>query len=118
MNILPVVLAALLATSGAVKVRASTRAHLGVHLPSLLEIVGGVGLGAMGALGVVEGRAGMLLLTGGTAALLASSVHLGLRLAAQRRLRARTEGRRLENYVKYLSGSEDHASHRQERGDA
>lgn len=100
---LPLLLALLLLLSGVVKLRAGRRAHLGSHLPSLLELVVGAVFGLLAVTGSVTPALGLWGSVGAGALLVASSVHLGRYLAAERRRRERTEGHRLEAYVRHLT---------------
>lgn len=101
--------AALLLVSGLLKLRTAARAEIGVHLPSLGEVVAGVALPALALVGPGPGT-GSLALGLAFLLLLGSSVHLTLRLRRRSRLRERTEGRRLESYVRYLSDQPDDPS--------
>ena len=95
--------AVLLLVSGVVKLRAAARAEVGLHLFSLLEILFGVLLFPVTAAMPLTGGQGLATVTGATALIVVSSFHLGARLKHQRRIRDLTEGRRLENYLKYFS---------------
>ncbi len=98
--------AALLLVSGLVKIRTAARAELGVHLPSLVEVVAGLALPAVGVVGTGPG-AGLTALGAALVLLIASSLHLAARLRRRSRYLERTEGRRLESYVRYLSDQSD-----------
>ena len=104
-----VLAALLLMASGALKLRAAARAELGVHLPSVVELVVAILLPVL-AMGGPTAETGMAALAGALAVLVASSLHLMARIRHRNRLRDRTEGRRLETYVRYLSDQEDGAS--------
>jgi len=93
--VLPLLAAVLLLISGLVKLRAGRRAHLGSHLPSLLELVLGAGLGLLVVSGGVTPGAGLGLSIAAGLLAVASSIHLGHGLSAQRAFRRRTEGHRL-----------------------
>lgn len=95
--------AILLLVSGVVKLRAAARAEMGLHLFSLLELLCGVLLFAIMATASLTGEQGLAVVIGATALIVVSSFHLGARLKHQRRIRDLTEGRRLENYLKYFS---------------
>lgn len=101
--ILPtILLALLLLASGTVKLRSAARAEVGLHLPSLLEILAGLALMSVGFVQTVS----LPVIVGGVLLVLGSSLHLFLRLRRRRALRERTEGRRLETYIRYLSEQE------------
>lgn len=104
---LPLLVAALLMISGFVKLRAARRAHLGSHGPSLLELVLGVGLVLLAAGGGMGPGAGLGASIAAGLLTVASSVHLGRGLAAQRALRDRTEGHRLAAYLRQMPSIED-----------
>ena len=93
----------LLLVSGVVKLRTAERTKMGLHLFSLLEIFAGVAVAVLMLGGPLTAGQGMAAVAGSVALVLGSSIHLGRRLKNSRRLRGLTEGRRLENYVKYLS---------------
>lgn len=99
----PGLLAVLLVASALVKLRAGERAGLGLHLPSLLELLSAVCIGLLVVSGSMTPRIGLwaALVTG--TLVVGSSIHLSRRLAHQRRIRELTEGRRLETFVRYLS---------------
>lgn len=95
--------AILLLVSGTMKLRAAGRAKLGLHLFSLLEIMfGGLVLFLMISSPLTASQ-GFGVTVAGTTLIIISSLHLGSRLRHQRRIRDLSEGRRLENYVKYFS---------------
>lgn len=108
MSILLFITAAMLAVSGAVKLRATSRIGMGLAPLALLEMAMAVALGFLALPGPLTGSAllrwsvpvALLLLVG-------SSVDHAMRLRAQRRRRAESEERRLASFVKYLSRSED-----------
>src|SRR6056297_1305775 len=102
---LPLLAAVLLLASGLVKMRAGRRAHLGGHLPSLLELVLGVGLGLLVVSRGVTAAGGLGLSIAAALLAVGSSVHLGRGLSAQRAFRRRTEGHRLASYLRQASGS-------------
>lgn len=102
---LPLLAAVLLVVSGIVKLRAGRRAHLGGHLPSLLEAVLGAGLGLLVVSGRITPGAGLVLSIAAAVLAVASSVHLGRGLSAQRAFRGRTEGHRLAAYLRQASDS-------------
>ncbi|MDX1495001.1 MAG: hypothetical protein R3253_13115 [Longimicrobiales bacterium] len=98
------VTAALIAVSGGLKIRSTTRVGLGVSPFALLEVFLALGLAVMILPGPLSGTAverwavpvaiGVLVL---------SSIEHAFRLRAWRRARAESEGGRLATYVKYLS---------------
>lgn len=100
---LPLLLAGLLFISGGVKLRAGKRAHLGSHLPSLLELLLGALLGFAAMSGAITPRAGLWTAVAGGSLVVGSSLHLGRLLSTQRALRQRTESHRLEAFVRYRS---------------
>jgi hypothetical protein len=94
----------MLAASGALKVRGTSRTGLGVSPFALLELGAAVGLMFLALPGA--DRAGMLVrwsVPCAVALLVVSSVDHGRRLGAQRRHQADTEGGRLVRYVRYTS---------------
>jgi hypothetical protein len=103
MTALLVLTAILLLTSSVTKLRAAARAQIGLHLLSVLEGVGAMALASVALSGSLTADQGMKAVVGAVVAILVSSLHLGSRLGRQRRLRDLTEGRRLQNYLNYLS---------------
>lgn len=99
----PGLLGLLLVTSALVKLRAAERAGLGVHLPSLLELLGAACLGLLVVGGALTPRVGLWAALATGALVVGSSIHLGRRIAHQRRIRRLSESRRLETFVRYLS---------------
>ena len=93
----------LLIGSGLLKLRAAGRSKLGIHLPSILELVTGLGIGASLIGGRLSVEVGFRVLLGAVTLVLVSSVSLGRKLKALRRTRGLSEGARLFNYVDYLS---------------
>ena len=102
-----VLTAILLVVSGAFKLRAAARGEIGLHLPSVLELLGGVGLLLRMTAPPVPVEQGMAAAVGAVVLIVVSSVHLGRRLAHKRRLRGLTEGRRLQNFVKLQAALAD-----------
>lgn len=100
MILLLILTSVLLLVSGVIKLRAAERAGVGVHVFSLVELLGGAALGVAVVAGSLSPEQGMGAVLGAVAVILVSSIHLGRRLGHKRRLRDLTEGRRLENYVK------------------
>lgn len=104
MTLLLVAASGLLLLSGLVKLRAWSRVSRGVHLFPLLEIAAGLVMGAAVATGAPAPGLGLALVLGAVALVIASSLLLGTELRRMKRDRERSEGARLETYVKYLSG--------------
>ena len=102
-----VLTAILLVTSGAFKLRAAARSDIGLHLPSLLELLGAGGLMLRMTASPVPVEQGMAAAVGAVVLIVGSSLHLGRRLAHKRRLRGLTEGRRLENFLKLQAALAD-----------
>jgi hypothetical protein len=102
-----VLTAILLVLSGAFKLRAAARGEVGLHLPSVLELLGGVGLLLRMTAPPVPVEQGMAAAVGAVVLIVFSSVHLSRRLADKRRLRGLTEGRRLQNFVKLQAALAD-----------
>ncbi|MDZ7781192.1 MAG: hypothetical protein U5R14_14850 [Gemmatimonadota bacterium] len=100
---LPLLLALLLLVSGTVKLRAGKRARLGTHLPSILEVVVGTFLGFLAVTASFTPPLGLWGSVGAAALAVGSSWHLGRHLADQRARRQRTEGHRLQAYVRHLA---------------
>lgn len=103
--VLPLLAAVLLLISGAVKLRAGKRAHLGNHLPSVLELFVGAGLALLVVRGGIAPRVGLGLSIAGGLLAVASSIHLARGLSAQRSFRRRTEGHRLAAYLRQGSNA-------------
>ncbi len=99
----PLVMAALLIASALVKLRAAERAGLGLHAPSLLELLAALGLIGVLVTGSMTPELGLRTAVIAGILVVGSSLHLGRRLRARRRIRDLTEGRRLEAFVRYLS---------------
>ena len=89
----------LLVLSGGFKLRAGLRGAVGLHVPSLVEILAGVALVLRATAGGLTAGQGFAAVVGGVALILASSIHLGFGFRRTRRLRELTEGRRLANFV-------------------
>jgi len=107
---LPAFLAAgLLLASALVKLRAAARMEMGAHLPSVLEASVGLALPVLALSGGLSARFGLAALLLALVLLLGSSLHLAARVRHRNDLRERTEGRRLETYVRYLSDQENGA---------
>lgn len=102
-----VLTALLLVLSGAFKLRAASRGGVGLHLLSVIELLGGVGLMLRMTAPPVPAEQGMAAAVGAVVLIVVSSVHLGRQLAHRRRLRDLTEGRRLENYLKIQASMPD-----------
>ena len=107
MTPLLVLTALLLFLSGAFKLRAAARGQIGVHLPSVIELLGGVGLILRMTAPPVPVEQGMAAAVGAVVLIVVSSVHLGRRFAHKRRLRELTEGRRLENFLTVQAAMRD-----------
>ncbi len=99
----PALLIMLLLTSALVKLRTSSRAGLGLHLPSLLELLAALCVGVLSVSGSLVGGTGLWVVVGSVVLVVGSSVHLGRVLTRRHRLRELTEARRLETYVRYLT---------------
>ena len=102
----PLLMAGLLLVSGLVKLRAGERAQLGLHLPSVLEALAALCIGGLAVTGSVTPARGLWATACAALLVVGSSLHLWRRLAARRELRERTEARRLETFVRYLSESD------------
>lgn len=104
MSMLLFATAAMLAASGGIKLRTTSRSGLGLAPLALSEMAVAVALGALALPGPLLGGvvvrwsvpAAVLLLIG-------SSIDHALRLRAYRRRRAESEERRLASFVKHLS---------------
>ncbi len=103
MTALLVISAVLLVGSSLLKLRAAERAKLGIHFPSVLELLAGLGIGASMLGGGPNVDVGFRLVLGAVALVLVSSVNMGMKLSARRRESDESEGGRLFTYVKYLS---------------
>jgi hypothetical protein len=103
-TLLAFLLAALLATSGAVKVRSGRRVGLDVLPGTALELIAALGLPGMA---VSTGRLPGWLLVGSLLLFFASSTHHVRHLRAIRRRRDASEGGRLAAYVRYLSAVDE-----------
>ena len=99
----PALLAVLLLTSALVKLRTSSRVGLGVHTPSVLELLGAGCLVVLAVSGRLSGPVGLWAAVAAVGLVLGSSSHLGRRLTRRNHLRKKTEARRLEAFVRYLS---------------
>jgi uncharacterized membrane protein YqgA involved in biofilm formation len=97
----------LLLVSGGVKVRSGLRAGLGVQPLTYLELLASVLSCIAAAAGLGTSGAGIWVVPAGVLLVLVSSVLFSMRLTEYRRRRAESEGSRLENYVKYMSGTAD-----------
>lgn len=93
--------------SALLKLRAGDRAGLGLHLPSLAELLLGLAVGGLAVAGGTPTGTAILVLAVAFLVLVASSVHLFVLLRRRDRRRERTEGRRLEAYVRYLSDHDE-----------
>ena len=108
MSILLVVAGLMLAVSGALKIRGTSRFGLGVSPLALLELGAAVGLMFLALPGA--DRAGTLVRLSVPCAvvlLVVSSVDHARRLGAQRRHRADTEGSRLVRHIRFPSSDDD-----------
>ncbi len=103
---LPLLLAAILLASGGVKLRAAKRAHLGGHLPSMLELVFGAGFAYLAVRGAFSPGSGLWASLVAGVLVVASSVHLSRYLAEERARRQRSEGYRLEAFLRHQLGDE------------
>lgn len=99
--------ALLLLVSGLVKLRTGFRAELGLHLPSLVEVLAGLCLPVVAMGRTLSAGVGLATLVVAFLILVWASVHLAARLRRRNRFRERTEGRRLETYLRYLSDQEN-----------
>lgn len=91
--------AALLLASALVKLRSAARIGIGLHLFSILEFLMCLAVAAVAMGGVATPGAGFAFVGGAVVLSVASSVHLGVRMAAERRRREDSQARRLETYV-------------------
>lgn len=103
MTLLMVLAAFLLLISGVVKVKAAERVGMGLPVLPLLELAVGLGIFGVAFLRKFSAAQGMGILVGAVALVLGSSIHVGLAIRRRQRLRTRSEGTRLANYVEYLS---------------
>ncbi|NNF13661.1 MAG: hypothetical protein HKN72_10570 [Gemmatimonadetes bacterium] len=104
MTFLLFVTAALVAVSGGLKLRSTSRVGLGVRPLAFLELVSALGLAALILPNPLSGTAVVRWAVPAAILLLVvSSVDHALRLRAYRKARADSEGGRLATYVKYLS---------------
>jgi hypothetical protein len=101
MTVLLILTSAMLAVSGAVKLRTTSRVGLGLAPLALLEIAVAVLLTISAVPGAPGARQVRWLVPTAVALLLTSSVQHGLRLGAYRSRRSETEGGRLASYVRY-----------------
>lgn len=116
MTFLLFVTAGLVAISGGLKLRSTSRVGLGMSPLALLEMVAAVMLAALILPGPLSGTAVVRWAVPAAVLLLVvSSVEHAMRLRAYRRTRAESEGGRLATYVKYLSELPD--AHGDEGGD-
>ena len=107
MSLLLFLTSALLAASGAMKLRSATRAGLGLPLLALVEMGCAVGLAVAALPGAVPPGVSRWGIPLGVTLVLVSSVRYSLRLRAARQSRADGEGGRLARYVKFLSQPDD-----------
>lgn len=112
MTFLLFVTAALVAVSGGLKLRSTSRVGLGFSPLALLEMVIALGLALLVVPSPLTGTAvERWAVPVAILVLVVSSVEHAFRLRDYRRARAETEGGRLATYVKYLSevdrGSDD-----------
>jgi drug/metabolite transporter superfamily protein YnfA len=105
MSLLLLLTSAMLAVSGAVKLRSAARRGSGLSLLALGEMLVAVALAWLALPGVSGAPFTRWAVPGAVLLLLGSSAHHGLRLGAYRRRRAESEGGRLVNYVRYISGT-------------
>jgi hypothetical protein len=98
---------ALLAVSGATKLRSASRAGLGVPVLALAEMVWALALALAALPGASTPATSRWGIPIGVTLVLVSSARYTLRLRAERRRRADSEGGRLATYVKFLSRSDD-----------
>ena len=96
----------MLGVSGAVKLKSTSRAGLSLSPLAIAEMVVAVGIAVVAFPGVADGSTTRWAVPGAVLLLLGSTMRHGLRLAEYRRLRADSEGGRLANYVKYMSGTD------------
>lgn len=104
MTFLLFITAALVAISGGLKLRSTSRVGLGLAPLAVLEMVAALGLAAL----VLPSRwSGTTVerwsVPVAIVILIASSIDHAIRLRSHRRARAETEAGRLVNYVRYLS---------------
>ncbi len=95
--------AVLLVGSSLLKLRAAERAKLGLHFPSILELLAGLGIGASMLGGGPNVDIAFRLALGAVTLVLVSSVSMVLKLSVRRREGDESEGARLFTYVNYLS---------------
>ena len=103
MTALMLITSALLLASGAVKVRSSLRAGLGMPILSMTELFVAIALAALAGAGLGDASAGSRLVPLGVALMLISSTNFAVRVRGLRRERFESEGARLVTYVKFLS---------------
>lgn len=96
-----------LLASALAKLRVASRAGVGVHRPSVAELVLGLVLAGVAVAGGLTVGGALWALVVGFLVLVASSLHLLGALRRRDERRERTEGRRLEAYVRYLSTHDD-----------
>lgn len=89
----------LLAASGAVKARASTRLGLGTPLLALGELLVAVVVAGLAVSGLVGRGMGLSLATVGVLLVVVSSVRHAVRVRDRRRRREASEAHRLEAYL-------------------
>lgn len=104
MTVLLFLTAAMLAVSGAVKLKATARAGLGLAPLALLEMAAAVGLAILALPGMPAETLSRWSVPAAVLLLLGSSVSHAIRQRTHRRRRAETEGGRLANYLKHISG--------------
>ncbi|MDA0329906.1 MAG: hypothetical protein O2958_12975 [Gemmatimonadetes bacterium] len=95
---------AMLAVSGGVKLKAMSKAGLGLAPLALLEMIAAVALAGSSVSDTFAVPGMRWAVPLGVLLLLVSSVSHALRLKQHRQRRAETEGGRLQNFLKYSGG--------------
>lgn len=103
MTIFLVLAALLLLVSGVVKVKAAERVGMGLPILPLIELVAGLAIFGVSFTKTFTPGQGFAVVVAAVALVLGSSIHVGMGIRRRQRLRTRSEGTRLANYVQYLS---------------
>ena len=93
-----------LATSGALKARSAGKHGLGTPILPLVELAAAVAVAALATLVSAPATMGFAVIVASVVLVIGSSVQHWRKLSDLHRERERSEGSRLADYVRYLSG--------------